>query len=304
MARILVYGAGVIGSLYACLFSKAGESVTVYARGKRLEELSANGLRYFNGAKVCTAKAVVTGTLKEDDIYDFILLAVRENQLHEALAELKTNQSHTIITMVNSLEDYSLWEKICGEGRIMPAFPGAGGSIENGILRASLTPGIIQPTTFGEPNGKRTKRSASFAALLKRADIPYQIVPDMHIWQLCHLALVIPLADAYYEASDPTNAGKNRRLMRKTAERIRENFRTLTCLGIKLSPAKMQIFRYLPLCMVQTGLMIAYRSSFGDRFMYQHSMKAPDEMRALHDQLYSYIALSEMKEKKKDDNHS
>ena len=37
--KILIYGAGVIGSLYASLLSGAGVDVSVYARGKRLERL-------------------------------------------------------------------------------------------------------------------------------------------------------------------------------------------------------------------------------------------------------------------------
>ena len=37
--RILIYGAGVIGSLYATLFAEAGYDTSIYARGKRLEFL-------------------------------------------------------------------------------------------------------------------------------------------------------------------------------------------------------------------------------------------------------------------------
>ena len=37
--RILIYGAGVIGSFYASRFAKAGLDVTVLARGQRLKEL-------------------------------------------------------------------------------------------------------------------------------------------------------------------------------------------------------------------------------------------------------------------------
>lgn len=37
--RILIYGAGVIGSLYAALFSASGVDTTVYARGRRLADL-------------------------------------------------------------------------------------------------------------------------------------------------------------------------------------------------------------------------------------------------------------------------
>ena len=41
---------------------------------------------------------------------------------------------------------------------------------------------------------------------------------DMHIWQLCHLAMVVPIADAYYEADNPAIAGYEHKIMRKTAK--------------------------------------------------------------------------------------
>ena len=36
-------------------------------------------------------------------------------------------------------------------------------------------------------------------------------------------------------------------------------------------------------------LAVTFESSFGDKFMYQHAMKAPDEMRELHKQFYAYV---------------
>ena len=36
-------------------------------------------------------------------------------------------------------------------------------------------------------------------------------------------------------------------------------------------------------------LAITFESSFGDKFMYQHAVKAPDEMRELHKQFYDYV---------------
>ena len=44
--RILIYGAGVIGSLYAVLFAEVGYDTNIYAGGKRLEALRNNGLKY------------------------------------------------------------------------------------------------------------------------------------------------------------------------------------------------------------------------------------------------------------------
>ena len=288
--RILIYGAGVIGSLYAALLADAGYDTSIYARGKRLEILKNNGLLYKKNQDLIKAETKILGEVSNDDIYDFVLLTVRENQLYEALTELKNNKSNTIVTMVNSLDSYKKWEDIVGTGRILPAFPGVGGSInEDGILDASLTPRIIQPTTFAEISGNETKRTKQFSKILRHAHIPYQKVMDMHMWQLCHLALVVPIADAYYEADCPEKAGKEWKIMRKTAGRMKRNFIFLRKQKGKLSPWKMNIFRFVPLPIMALMLAVAFESSFGDKFMYQHAMKAPDEMRELHRQFYAYM---------------
>jgi 2-dehydropantoate 2-reductase len=283
--RILIYGAGVIGCLYGALLSEAGYNVSVYARGKRLECLQTNGLRYVMNKKTRTASVTVLARLEPNDRYDFIFLTVRENQLHTALKELKENCSPTIVTMVNSLEPYEKWEAVCGQGRIVPAFPGAGGGFEGDTLNAALTPRIIQPTTVGRTGGKEK----TLASVFRKAGIPCQIVRDMRAWQICHLAMVVPIADAYYEATDPANAGKDHALMHNTAVQIKRNLRDTAEIGIKLSPVKMHLFRILPSSIIAIVLGFVFRSGFGDRFMYRHSMKAPDEMRCLHKQFYAFV---------------
>lgn len=179
--------------------------------------------------------------------------------------------------------------KHCRKRENKPAFPGAGGCITDNILDASLTPRFIQPTTFYEISGKKTKRTEQLSQMLKHAHIPFQQVNDMHIWQLCHLGMVVPLADAYYQTKNPESVGIDQQIMKKTAIQLKENFKTLyTNLNI-LSPCKINIFRLLPIPVLTYILSQTYKSRFGYTFMYQHAMNAPDEMRELHNQYYSYI---------------
>ena len=284
--RILIFGAGVIGSLYGALLAEAGYDVSVYARGRRLESLLQDGLLYMRKGKIRKASVNVLSRLEEEDRYDLVFLTVQENQLHAALEELRKNLSPTIVTMVNSLETYDQWEAICGAERIIPAFPGAGGGFDGNVLDAALTPRLVQPTTFGKTDG----REKDLARVFRRAKIPFQTVPDMHAWQLCHLAMVVPIADAYYEAADPEHAGRDAALMRKTAKQIRDNLSAIAARKIRLSPGKMQAFCLLPVPIMGWVLGLVFQSPFGDRFMYRHSMKAPDEMRQLHEQFYSWLA--------------
>lgn len=287
--RILIYGAGVIGCLYAILFSEAGFDTTIYARGRRLESFKQNGLLYFKNKNIKKANVNIIHKLEDNDIYDFVFLTVKTNQIHVALEELKNNNSPNIVTMVNTLEKHDVWGKICGKGRIIPAFPGAGGSFEGNILKAALTPSIIQATTFGEINGNKSKRLSQLAILFKKSHIPYKIEKDMHAWQSCHLAMIVPIADAYYEAGVPEKAGEDKELMKKTAISIKKNLDSLCKLGVMLTPKKMKVLHMLPVQILSIGLRFTFQSEFGNTFMYQHSMKALDEMRELHNQFYSYI---------------
>ncbi len=288
--RLLIYGAGVIGCWYAVLFSKAGYDTTIYARGKRLALFQKDGLRYEVKGKIHKADVKIIERLESADSYDFIFLTVKENQVHTALEELSQIISPNIVTMVNTIEGYGNWERLSGEGRIIPAFPGAGGSFKDGILKAALTPYIIQPTTFAEINGCRTERLDKLSKIFKSSRVPYQIVKNMQDWQLCHLAMVVPIADAYYMAGNPQKAWEEDNIMQKTAIQMRHNFQTLHKSGIVLSPKKMHMFRLLPTWMLRVGLSVVFKSNFGDVFMYQHSMNAPDEMRTLHEQFYRYLS--------------
>ena len=141
--RILVFGAGVIGSLYGALLAEAGYDVSVYARGRRLESLTQDGLIVKRKGEIRKVPIQVLSAIEPEDRYDLVFLTVRENQLHAALEELRQNSSPTIVTMVNSLETYDQWEAICGAGRIIPAFPGAGGGFDGNVLDAALTPRLI-----------------------------------------------------------------------------------------------------------------------------------------------------------------
>ena len=151
--RILIFGVGVIGSLYGALLAEAGYDVSVYARGRRLESLIRNGLLFKSGGTIRKAPVKVLSSVEPDDCYDFIILAVRENQLHAALKDLRQNSSPNIVTMVNSLETYDRWEAICGVGRIIPAFPGAGGGFDEDVLDAALT-----------PRGRKRKRACPYSS--------------------------------------------------------------------------------------------------------------------------------------------
>jgi len=154
--RILIFGAGVVGSIYALRFAQSGLDVTLLARGKRLEALKKDGLRYNNNGTIKSMSTKTIEKLEDDDIYDFIFVPVRYDQAESALYAIKNNNSKTIITFTNTM-GYDRWLEIVGD-RLLPGFPGAGGDMKDGILYAQFGSEKHQGTIFGEINGQITER--------------------------------------------------------------------------------------------------------------------------------------------------
>ncbi len=73
--KTLVYGAGVLGSLYAAKLKEARHDVEILARGERLEEIRANGLMLVDASKGrrTVTRVDVVEALNPDDTYDLIV---------------------------------------------------------------------------------------------------------------------------------------------------------------------------------------------------------------------------------------
>ena len=70
--KILIFGAGVIGSLYGALLAEAGYEVSVYARGRRLESMSQDGLLVKYKGKIRKASVKVLSRLEAEDRYELV----------------------------------------------------------------------------------------------------------------------------------------------------------------------------------------------------------------------------------------
>ena len=280
--KILIYGAGVIGSTYAVRLAKAGYSVFVYARGQRLQALENKGLLYQEGNQIKKAPVTILATVSPLEMFDFIFVTVRYEQVEAALTELATNQSPNIVTMVNNPHGYAKWEDILGQGKLIPAFPGAGGTIAEDILYSQLTPRIIQPTTFAEIDGRQTERIKALAAVFKTSKIPYSISKNMDAWQKSHLAMVLALANGIYvDGGNNYTTAKNKAAIRFVSSALRENFNALRKIGVPIVPAKLNIFWLSPLWVMNLALRLFYNAKFAETFADGHVQAARGEMELL-----------------------
>lgn len=168
--RILIYGAGVIGSLYAALFARPGLTPASMREESGWRRSKPGGFSMLKTIRYGKRTSPFYPNWRTATHYDFIFLTVRENQLIQALGELKTNRSPCIVTMVNSIDDYGNWESICGKGRILPAFPGAGGGIQADVLDASLTPRLFSPPLSPKYRAKKRNGQKPFPPCFGRPE--------------------------------------------------------------------------------------------------------------------------------------
>ena len=281
--KILIFGAGVIGSVYAGKLALAGHSVSVLARNKRLTELQLNGLLLSeNGKDVIKAAVAVISELKTGDIYDYIFITLRKDQLKDALSLLAQNQSKNFVFMVNTAEGYSDWIGKIGLERVIPAFPGAGGKVENGIVYYSLTPGFVQPTTLGEINGNISQRIIELAKILKNAGFPTSISNKMDSWQKSHVAMVCPLAyGIYFDGGNNYTLAKNKVAISQMNKALKETFSFIKDSGIGVEPPKLNLFRIAPLWLLNFVMPFVFNTKWAETVISNHALAARSEMEML-----------------------
>jgi 2-dehydropantoate 2-reductase len=287
--NILIFGAGVIGSVSAGKLSLAGHSVSVLARNKRLNELQLNGLLISEkGKKPVKTNVTVISELKTDDIYDYVFVTLRKDQLKDALQILGQNRSKNFVFMVNTSSGYADWIEKIGLERVIPAFPGAGGKVENGIVYYSLTSRFIQPTTLGEIDGKATQRINELVEVLRNAGFPTSISNKMDSWQKSHIAMVCPLAyGIYFDGGDNYTLAKNKTAIIQMTKALRETFSFLKNSKIGIEPSKLNLFRLIPLYILNFVIPFVFNSKWAETVISNHAIAAHDEMAMLFNDFIS-----------------
>jgi 2-dehydropantoate 2-reductase len=282
--KILVFGPGVIGTLYAARLQESGQLVTVLARGERLAEIRRHGLTLedvVSGRRSTTAVGA-TEQLAPDDQYDVALVTVRRDQLASVMPALKANRNiPTMLFMLNNPVGSNDLVSALGEDRLLLGFPGAGGTSDGHIVRYALI--SQQPTTLGELNGRSSERVRSLAGAFKAAGFSTTISGDMHGWLKAHAFFVTAVSGAIYMAG-----GNCRRLSEDSAsltlmtKGVREGFAAVRSLGRTVTPFPLMVlFTWLPQSFAVSYWRRFFATDMADYVFGRHARSASREMREI-----------------------
>ncbi len=256
--------------------------MTVLARGKRFDEIAAQGIvleHALNGTRTVTPVDVTTD-LKPDDCYDLILVVMRRNQITDVLPTLAANRkSPLMLSMVNNPLGYDEWLKAVGGERLLVGFAGAGGTRVDGVVYYHVVSPLLQPTTLGEPEGGVTDRVEKLARVFKQAGFPTAVCKDMDAWQKTHVAWVSALANSLYMAGGSGEALAHRPdVVRLGVQAIRDGFAVLRAMGVPVTPRKLKAFEWIPRPLLVAALRLWARTRHFDTIATRHTLAAFDEM--------------------------
>jgi len=286
--KILIYGAGNIGSLYAGLLKESGQDVFILAREKRLADIREHGIRLENVAtgKETTVHVPAVGRLDTDDDYDLVLVVLPKNHVSEVLPILAENrQTPSVMFFGNNAAGPSEMMEVLGSERVLLGFPGAAAVVGDHSIRYLIVPAREQPTTIGELDGTRSPRVESIASALGAAGFPVSICSNMDAWLKTHVAEISPTANALYMAGvDANRLARTRDALVLMLRAIREGYSVLSAHGVPITPKSHRIFQWLPEPLL-LALMRRMVESDTTSIKIGHALGARNEMKTIADEL-------------------
>ena len=108
--RILIIGAGVVGTVYGAQLGVAGNAISVLEHGARTEVIATTGLlaRDVSGGTETRSPAEVIPDAGEGS-FDLVLVALRHDQLDSAAIPLSALNGHPLIVYFgNNLQDMAI----------------------------------------------------------------------------------------------------------------------------------------------------------------------------------------------------
>ena len=286
--KVLIIGAGVIGTVYGAHLGAAGHTVHVLCRPPRTDDIAARGLAardVLGGRRAETAACVVAGA--GADRYDLVLAAVRSDQLARACAQLaELDGSPAVLFFGNNPGGRSaLPAQPVGVVRL--GFPGVGGVLRDGI--ADYVRIRQQPTALeagGDP------RLAELQQALRHRGFAVQRVADMDGWLAYHAAFVACVAAALYRCgTDAARLADDHESLKLMCAAVTEAFAALRQAGVSGVPRNLAVLHSPPLKAIAVRYWArTMRSPAGELCFAAHARHAQAEMLALGDQVTSRLA--------------
>lgn len=290
--KILIYGAGIVGSTYGWQLSATGQDVTVLVKKGKKQLIEKTGItincKDYRGNKKeviqTTFRPKVIEDLSPDNNFEFIIVSVNNVQLKEVLPVLSKGAGNAnILFFQNNWDDFDEISKYLAPEQYFYGFPFmvGGGRDENGIN--SVLSGLKQSQTLlGESNGEITPRLKKIADLFRDANLKPIITNQIIPWLITHYAVAAGLSAGVMKSggSMKTFTGDST-LLRESFMSIREGLEVCRQRGIDPKKVKATAFYTLPFFVSLPIARKIFSTEVLSLMFEGHVMHAPEEMKKM-----------------------
>ena len=294
MKRVLVFGAGVLGSYLAHVLCAAGNDVTVIARGSWADTLE-KGLTIRHHLQHRTTVDHPRVIRQADDShYDYVFAVMPYPKMRLILDDLAGLDCDTLCLVGNNLEparmqDYISAQSARGRKTLYFGFQmSAGKKTDRGLICERLgASGMDIGHLHSEPNAEE---KAELKALFRGTGYKLNWQRDMEGYLWGHVAAIMPIGyAAYISGGDLTKTSRDmRRLMIEASGEI---YKKLQQKGIPNTEADAAWYQpgIRRAAMRFVYFVMAKNRTIGDLVACEHCRNAVSEMRLLDEKLTSFL---------------
>lgn len=284
--RTVVCGAGALGCYLAHALVKAGNDITVVARGAWGRTIAREGIAIHHVVQLHTTRdhPRVVGTLAEAGAADVVFAVMQQGQMLAALPELAAAEAPLVVLVGNSLhvdEELAFFATHAPDKTVLFGFQATAGRREADHVECARAG--ASGLTVGAAHGEAPELAqAVLNYVFKRGGYKPHYQADMADWLVCHAAAVLPFCYvAYRRECDLTKAAKEDLV--SLVDATGEAYGVLSALGHRILPEGEEGF-YRPgpqRALWHAILRIIAQSSIGRLCVTDHCRAATHEMREL-----------------------
>ena len=277
--KVLVIGAGVIGTVYGAELGEAGNAVSVVAHGSRTEAIARSGLsshEVLTGATAHSAAAVVADL--GEDVFDVVLVSVRRDDLASVAAQLRQLRGRPLVVFFGNNPQGTAGLPDGLAGAVSMGFPGVGGTMADDV--AQYVRIAQQPTALDDCADTRL---GELQSALQSRGFAVQRIADMSGWLAYHAVFVACVSSALYHcATDPQRLAVDRDELMLMCRAITQGFAALRNQHVRGLPRNLAVLHNR----VMRPVAVRYwarsmRSPLGELAFAAHSRHAEAEMHAI-----------------------
>jgi 2-dehydropantoate 2-reductase len=288
--RVLITGAGVIGTVYGAHLGAAGHTVSVLHHPPRTDDIATRGLvarDVLNGNRAKTGAVVIPDAATGE--YDLVLVAVGNEQLATACAQLTAlDGAPTVLFFGNNPGGRSAIPAGI-PGKVRLGYPGVSGVMRDGV--AEYVHVKQQATALQAVSDSRL---AELERALRRRGFSFQHVTDMDGWLAYHAAFVACVYAALFRCgTDAARLAADRPTLTLMCAAVTEAFTALHNAGVTGLPRNLALLHSRALKPVAVRYWArTMRSRVGELYFAAPARHAQPEMQALGEWVTTRLANS------------